>query len=514
MDDIDLNVLLPNDPPFFSAKARNGRLETSGIPIYTRGNKLPPTQPGGSYNGIYVEWQWDGNQLIVRNDRYGMSPLFYSCYDNEIWISPSIHPVLRGNAPKELDDVALSVFLRMGHFIGQDTPFLHIRVLPPNSTLTWVEGRMQIKTASLPICQDVNRSISFDDAVDQFSHLFDQSIARRLPENDDFIVPLSGGRDSRHILFALDSHGKRPKTCVTLKYRPPATNEDARVARLIADEMRIPHVVLEKAASWFDAVLIDVYLTNFCGGSHGWILPLSAWLKGRTHTIYDGLAGSVLSGGFLTDERKMRLYREEKFEELASILLYEGNKEGFNQTVLNRSFYRRTAMPMAVSRLVDELKIHAGASNPMLSFIFWNRTRRMVSQIPYSILSHVPLVHCPYLDHDLYDFITGLDARIFLDNQLHDDAIRRTYPQYAGLPYEDKSKKADYCKADYAYFRYATNKLLKYTLSHGFNYSEFLRKEYLYPKILTDLARRHCHLPWYLISTVYFFEFEEAYKAA
>lgn len=512
MVNIDLTVLMRSDQPFFSARARNGRLETSGTPNYTRGNKLPPVRSGAPNDGIFVEWQWDGRQLFVRNDRYGMSPLFYSSYNKEIWISPSIHPVLKGNAPKELDYVALSVFLRMGHFICQDTPFLHIRVLPSNSKLTWLEGRMKIETTSLPICQDVNRSLSFDDTVDQFSHLFDQAIARRLPANDDFIVPLSGGRDSRHILFALDSHGKRPKTCVTLKYRPPATNEDARVARLIADEMQIPHVVVEKAVSWFDAVSLDVHLTNFCGGSHAWILPLAAWLKGRTQTIYDGLAGDVLSGGFLTDERKVQLYRDGQFEELASILLNEGNKEGFNQTVLKRSFYKRATVPMAITRMVDELKVHAGASNPMLSFNFWNRTRRMVSQIPYSILSHIPLVHCPYLDHDLYDFITGLDARLLLDNKLHDEAIRRAYPKYAHLPYEDKSKKASYQKEDYIYFRYATNKLMRYIAHNGFQHSNLLRKGYLYPRILSDLTRSRLRLPWYLISTVYFLELEKAIR--
>jgi hypothetical protein len=512
MDDININSLGLEGQLFFAAKTTNRGVETVGIPHLVRGQKLPPAQPNGLHDGVFMEWNWDGQRLVVQNDRYGMSPLFYSCYANDIWISPSIYPVLEGNAPKGLDYAALSVLLRMGHLIGNDTPFEYIKVLPPNSTLTWEQGQISIESGNLPISQRIDKNLSFDDAVDQFSLLFDRAVQKRLPKDDDFIVPLSGGRDSRHILFALDAHGKKPKTCVTLQYRPPATNEDARVAELIADEMGIPHVVIEKAPSWFHAVLKDVHLTNLCGGSHAWVLPLAAWLTNRTNTTYDGLAGSVLSGGFLTDEKKVQLYNENCLEELASILLSEGGKEGFNQTVLNRDFYQKISLSIAIQRMVEELKRHVNMINPMLSFIFWNRTRRGISQIPFSILSHIPVVHCPYLDHDLYDFVTGLDASFFLGNKLHDEAITRTYPKYAHLPFEDKSKKASYQKNDYVYFRDSLKNLLIYLMQQGFHSSKLVRKGYLYPKILFDLTKPNCQLPWYLISTVYCLEFEKLYN--
>lgn len=508
----NINTLGLEEQPFFSAKARNGQVEVNGTPQCTLGHKLPATQPDQLHDGVFVEWRWDGQRLVVQNDRYGMSPLFYSCYANEIWISPSIYPVLKGNVPKDLNYAALSVLLRMGHLIGNDTPFEYIRVLPPNSILTWEKGQISIESANLSVSQRTDKNLSFDDAVDQFSLLFDQAVQKRLPKDEDFIVPLSGGRDSRHILFALDAHGKKPKTCVTLKYRPPATNEDAKIARFITDEMNISHVVIEKASSWFYAVLKDVHLTNLCGGSHGWVLPLAAWLSNRTNITYDGLAGSVLSGGFLNDERKVQLYSEGHFEELASILLSEGGKEGFNKTALNRNFYQKISLSIAIQRMAEELKKHVDSTNPMLSFIFWNRTRRGISQIPFSILSHIPIVHCPYLDHDLYDFVAGLDTSFFLGNRLHDEAIKRTYPQYAHIPYEDKLKKADYQKDDYTYFRNSLKNLLVYIMQNGFHSSKLVRKEYLYPKILFDLMKPNCQVPWYLVSTVYCLEFEKAYK--
>lgn len=508
----DLNVLGQEPRPFFAARWVGGQVEIEGISECLLGQKLlgpTPEQP----DGLFVEWRWDGQRLVVRNDYYGLSPLFYACYGNEIRIAPSIAQVLQSNVPRDLDYAALAVLLRMGHPVGDDTPFLHVRALPPASILIWEQGQLTIDSAELPIRRGAHSTISFDDAVDQFAVLFDQAMHKRLPTDDNIIFPLSGGRDSRHILFALDAHGVRPKSCVTLKFRPPATNEDVRIAGLIAEAMGLEHTVLEKAPSWFEAVVKEVHLSNLCGGSHGWILPLAAYLQGRTSTLYDGLAGSVLSGGFMTDEHKLMLCREGRFEELATIVLTEGGREGFNQTALKRSFQNKIAMELAVARVVQELQRHAEASNPMLSFIFWNRTRRGVSQIPLAIMAHIPVVHCPYLDYQVYDFLTSVNPSYFLDNRLHDEVIRRTYPQYAHLPYEDKSKKADYQDEDYVYFKKSVRELWKYLLRRSLNSSELLRKEYVYPRVLYDLLQRRNRMPWYLISTVYCLEFEDVWKS-
>ncbi|MCK7583190.1 MAG: hypothetical protein MZV65_51640 [Chromatiales bacterium] len=96
---------------------------------------------------------------------------FYSCHKNEIWISPSINQVLKGNAPKDFDDEALAVLLRIGHPIANDTPFRYIQALPPHSILTWESGRLQIVSQERAIRRGPIFQLSFDEAVDQFIEL-------------------------------------------------------------------------------------------------------------------------------------------------------------------------------------------------------------------------------------------------------------------------------------------------------------------------------------------------------
>src|SRR4051812_30031815 len=64
-----------------------------------------------------AEWHWDGVRLTVRNDRYGMLPLFYWATRDEVVVSPRIRDLLSAGAPADLDHDALAVFLRMGFFV-------------------------------------------------------------------------------------------------------------------------------------------------------------------------------------------------------------------------------------------------------------------------------------------------------------------------------------------------------------------------------------------------------------
>lgn len=503
----DLDGLGQEPAPHFAVRYLGARTEMEGRRECLIGEKLPgPTadQP----DGLFVEWRWDGRRLIVKNDHYGFSPLFYTRGDNAIRISPSLAQVLQGADSKELDYDALAVILRMGHPVGDDTPFRAVRALPPGSTLTWEQGRMRIDTPELPIRCGPYAAYPFDDAADRFAELFDRAIRKRLPAGGNLVFPLSGGRDSRHILFALEANGIKPDSCVTLKFRPPTTDEDARIASRIATAMRIDHQVLEKTPSLFHAVRKEVQLSNFCAGAHIWILPLAAYLKGRTGTLYDGLAGSVLSGGFMTDESKIRLYRANRLEELALIVLNQAKHEGFIQTVLRPAFREKVGIERAVERIVKELQRHADATNPMQSFIFWNRTRRGVSQIPLAIMASIPTVHCPYLDREVYEFLTSVEPTYFLGNRLHDETIRRAYPHHSDLPYEDVSRKARYRPGDHAYFKRTLQQFARYLFEDGIGAPWTIRKDYLFPRIGYDLIMRNHQMPWYLIGSVYCLELE------
>jgi hypothetical protein len=465
-------------------------------------------------DGVYLQWEWDGLRLSVQNDRYGLYPLFYCARGDFIFVSPSLERVVRGNSQRVLNWNALAVFHRLGHFVGEDTPFEDVHFMPPNSTLTWEGGRLELRSGATHLGKPVDTGASFDEIVDRYVALFAQAVARRPPGSDTFTVPISGGRDSRHILLELAKQGHVPKFCPTVKYRPPATNEDTRIARLLAQRLGISHVEVDKPDSFFMAALKDVHLTNHCGGGHGWVLPVASALAGQVDALYDGLAGSVLSGGFMLAPEKINLFRERKFDVLARLLLGEGRNEDSLRQVLSADIYRRIPLGFAVQRMAAELERHADQPNPVLSFVFWNRTRRCVASIPFAIMHQVPHVHVPYLDHELFDFLFALDASVVDGNRLHDETIRRAYPAFADIPYEDKRARAAFRPGERDYYRQARRELFTYLRSTPAELRRVVQPRYLYGKIGADLLMRKVDPPWYMRSALQAIELERLRTSA
>ena len=510
MEGFDLDVLSAAEQPWLSARVTGHGAVTGGTERCLLGHRLNHATTDVA-DGIFVEWDWDGTRLQVTNDRYGIYPLFYACHGGEIRISPSIQHVLKGNFPKDLNYPALAVFLHLGFFVGDDTPFEHVHVLPPASTLTWRDGSLHLERDPMGSRIPPDIATNFDDAVDQYAGLFRQAIARRPPQGAAFTVPISGGRDSRHILFELLAQGHKPDFTATVKSRPPADNEDIRIARILAEALELEHVEIDMPHQFFRANLKDIELTHFCSSGHVWLLPLAAYLKGRTDTLYDGLAGDVLSAGHRATKQKAALFREGSLKDLARLLLSEAKVEGLIDSTLRRDFAKKVSMAVAVERLTTELERHQEQPNPLLSYIFSNTTRRGISLIPFSILGRVPTVYCPYLDHEVFDFLMNLDTSFTLDNALHDETIRRAYPQYAHLPFEDKNAKRLKGRDYHSYYRRAIFEFGGYMARQPWSLrSHLIRSDRMVLRMLRDMIGRRNNGAWYLRPALYLLELERA----
>jgi asparagine synthase (glutamine-hydrolysing) len=423
------------EQPFFHAKRVGREVRTRGSATCLLGRR-GACQPSGEPDGIFAEWEWNGETLTVRNDRYGYQPLFYARSGDEVWVSPSIPKLIAEGAPAELDDSALAVFLRMGTFVGDDTPFAAIRHVPPGARFTWREGHLDVGGQYL-IARP--RSLSRDAAVDGYVELFRIAIRRQATDPERIVVPLTGGRDSRHILLELCESGVRPRRCATTAAYPPGGDEDVTVAARVAAAVGVEHQVIAQPRSRYQAERRKNELTSLCTVEHAWVLPLADDLQGGGYTVYDGIAGDTLSQSQLFTTQRIEWYEQGKLAALAEDLL---GAEGYLPRLLPAGLYQRVARPVGLERLRAELARHVEAPNPFSSFRFYNRTRRTVSLAPHGILAQVADVRAPYLDHELYDFLSSLPAALTVDRRFHTDAIARAYPRYADIPYEVKGARA------------------------------------------------------------------------
>jgi asparagine synthase (glutamine-hydrolysing) len=392
---------------------------------------------GNCPDGPFAHWAATAASLELAGDRLGMWPLYYATGPGFAAASPSVPALLAAGASPALDLDALAVFIRLGFFLGEDTAFSSIRALPPAAKIAWTPGNGLLIESGRPAVRREMRSRS--EAVAGYIELFRQAVARRLPEGP-FVLPLSGGRDSRHILLELHRLKRLPELCITTRYYGDRPNEDARIAPLLARAAGAPWRRIEPRRSQLLAELAKNRITGYCADEHGWCLGLADFVaRHGFRTIFDGLGGDMLSVCQFQTAKVLHLYRAGLLDDLVDELLgFWSPGESWFGAVLRPELHRALSVERARARLKRELASFVDHPNPVAAFYFWNRIRREIALYSLRILPPEVAVICPYLDAELVDFLISLPADIILDKTFHDETIATAYPAFADLPYEDK----------------------------------------------------------------------------
>lgn len=337
----------------------------------------------------------------------------------------------------DLDYDALAVFIRLGYFVGDTTPFANIRYVGPEPWMTRPSG--------------MPRSA----AIDRYGELFRAAVRKRIAEA--IVLPLSGGRDSRHILFELLEAGEKPTT-VTLHGWVPRGDDDVRIARELARRCGLGHAVIGSRWPSVRAEFEMHELTDFCSDEGAWALPIREFILARRGIAFDGVAGDILSAGLYLHPGLLAAMREGNAERAADMLL---GQEAFLASVLEPGLYRKLSRERAATLLQAEIAKHFDAPNPVSSYLFWNRTRREIAHSGSRILG---AAEAPYIDDAVYDHLTSLPADYFLDRTFHTETIDRMFPQYRDIPYDNNSSST---RPDRWLFRLASLKAELYRLVSG-----------------------------------------------
>lgn len=433
-----MSATVGRDDPFIHLRHSAAGVVCSGETAYRQGYLETP----GGAPGVFARWQWDGTTLTASGDRLGLSPLFVFSSPSEIALSPSLVRLQSICGTTALDSSALALFVRMGFYVGDDTPLAQIRMLPPGGRLEWTGGQPTVRggyTWGKPL------SISRSDALDQAAVLFRRAVAARLPTAGRVVLPLSGGRDSRHILFELEECGALPEHCVTVPRYPPHAAEDERVAPLLARAAGVRHVLLPQRGQYWSERRKNRD-TSLCADEHAWFIPLVDHLSSHADVVYDGLGGSLYVGARFTTSASHAAWRAGRHGEVARDLLdrFAIATEPALEAVLSPRGRRDLSRAAALARLETEVAQHAHAPDPHKSFHFWSRLRRELALVPFGLLRS-KTVFAPLVDHDLYDFMTGLPPEVVApafsrrDKTFHDDLLRLMYPRHAALPFEDRA---------------------------------------------------------------------------
>lgn len=458
---------------FLHARRTSDGVRFVGEPNGKRGHQIRNPRRG-DIDGVFVEWSWNGTSLRLWNDRYGFYPVFYFANDDEIAVSDSIDSLLAAGAPRDLDDAGLAAFLRLGHFLGDDTAFRSIRMLAPGAVLEWGAGGSTI-SHSVVIAR--HREISRREARDAYIELFRAAIARRGAPARSLIVPLSGGRDSRHIVLELCRQGIVPDECATARHRPALKYKtEVEVAAQLCLALGVPHRVPPVRTSQRTVEHEKNRLTNYTTLEHAWFMPVADHLCANAAASYDGMAGDVLSAGHFLTQQRQEWFEQRQFRDLF-LDMQSGLTEPTMQGLFPTEIKQRFNLDLALERFKAECLPHLDAPNPIGSFSIFNRTRRVACLSAYALQPSVEWVFSPFLDNDLFDFLSSLPAAFLVDHNFHTDTIRYAYPEYAHFPFAETRRGTNYAAT---YRKYAREVAIELLVTR---YSGLIQRNFVLPRL-------------------------------
>lgn len=435
--------------PWFSVKWKDGRAEAKGTPTYAHGHKIN-LGPGRLVDGIWSEWKWDGSRLTIRNDRYGFDPLYYwhdpASGDGAIAVSPNMIQLIAEGHTSELDYGALGAFMRSGVMWGDDTPWVKYKALPANATIVWEGGKLSVSGGpTVPKANPLGR----EQAIDAYIDLFRQAIKRR-PSTGNTVIPISGGRDSRHIYAEL-WHQKMPmKQAFTWgPYKSYPWDEVQTAARLSA-KFGVPHEVVKPAPgdTFQQYEVLKNTITSMCADDHFFFIRINRYFRERGFDCtYDGNTGDIISSGTFSTRERHAAIMERRWHDLITGTIFKQWSPGEESLrwVWGEDLYKRMSAEAAEARIVEAMLPVVDSPMPYAMTTIWNRTRRKIAVSPYAVYADIPLVYSPYADHDLFDMLCSQPAEYYWDKKFHDETIAKSYPIIANEAYSSPpSKKTPY----------------------------------------------------------------------
>lgn len=383
--------------------------------------------------GAHAGWDSDGDSFHAWTDPLGMWPLFYHVDGGTVRVSDSLYAIVRDlPRPRRLNVEAMAVFLRLGYFLDNETPFEDVRVLGPGGRLRADSAGARVSEAP-PAPSDLVVS-DREGAWEEYARLFRAAVGRCLDRvGAPSAMFLSGGRDSRMILLTLYALGAPPRICVTLGSGLGEDTDVGVASRLCARLGLEHHVVLTRDPD-FNATVASFEASHLCADEHGWIAPASEYLAGLTDVAYDGIAGDVLGGGLFLNERLIASCEGEEWRRASSIVL--------ERSVLTERQRSAAARWLGVEsrsdvegRIAEALIARRDEISPSSMFYFWSRTRREIALLPFGIERRIPSVAAPFLDREFVRFASAIPARWRLGKAFHSEAIHRMYPDVADIPF-------------------------------------------------------------------------------
>jgi len=190
----------------------------------------------------FAIWDKSKRELFIARDRFGVKPLYY-LHDAEgnLLFASEIKSLLEAGAVKPaINYNALPDQFANHGTSGDETLFAGVKRLLPGATLTWKDGKIDIREFWDLSFEPKHAPMSDAEYIDEWREMFRKSVELRLMADVPLGMFLSGGIDSSSIAAMMSTMVSEPIKTFSVGFHEREANE-LEYARLVAERFGTDH---------------------------------------------------------------------------------------------------------------------------------------------------------------------------------------------------------------------------------------------------------------------------------
>jgi hypothetical protein len=312
-----------------------------------------------------------------------------------------------------------------GHFLGTDTLFTEMQALLPDSMSRWRDGEfIDSKILWTVEPSDSRWDCGWDELAHEMHEYTVKAIGNVLKQHDKWILPLSGGMDSRLIACV----GAEQGTNFQAYTYGPATWNEPIYARQLARVLNIPWQKVDVGKDYL-ADSTSMWLDWFGSSLHAhgmYQMPFLQAVKDLNSPILQGFMGDPLAGNHLT---VLNRAGSNPYQHLCNFSAMWGIEEVAK--VLN--FDPEPVLSKISHSMQTQFNALRGATYQRLMFIdFWNRQRNFIFYQPM-MYDYWKGVSTPYMNREYARFCLSLPRLALEGRRLQMEMLTRHWPEVAKI---------------------------------------------------------------------------------
>ncbi len=345
-------------------------------------------------------------------------------------ILPTHQHFVKVHAPHEIDQKALCIFAAIGYFLGSDTYWKDIKVLPPGTINTIDDDGFCIDSKPWFTWHHTPRNITFDQSVTEFTELFHR-ICKEQAGDRTVLLPLSGGLDSRTQAVA---YSKVDNPIISYSYSFHNGYKEGAIAKKIAEVFNYEYrdMVIPPGYLWDKIDELAAITDCYSEFTHPRQMAVIDEFRKMDGVFTLGHWGDVLFDIPAPEDLPM----EDALDWLCNRLVVKGGQElaealweSWELEGDFRTYFRERVESIWNTIPIDNVTAKVRAYLSSTRAVRW-------TNIGFAIFEATNPIEAPYYDDRMAEFICGIPEEYLADRQIQIAYLKTQSPEVSKITWQ------------------------------------------------------------------------------